>query len=99
MATKAQINAIQSDPRYADLCKCVRQCWDYIGSDLEQCCAEDGAEMTHEMRLEVTIDANRMQMYPGGEIGKASDAFVTELCSAGKYDALMKALKLSNVLY
>jgi len=99
MATKAQISAIQSDPRYGDLCACIEQCWQAIGGDAEQACAEEGIYMKRAGRLEMCIDANRMQMYPGGEIGKASDAFVTELCSAGKYDALMKALKLSNVLY
>lgn len=84
------VAAIQKDPRFNALVSSVHAVWQEIGSDTFACAEECGERVTKESALEGCIDADRLTT-----IGKdkASDSWVEELCKAGDYDKLIKALK------
>jgi hypothetical protein len=83
---------IKQDPRFKQLCADVWACWQSIGHDVEQACAEMDERLTNEMAVESCLDADRMRMYPGGLNGAASADFVREMASAGHYRDLKRAV-------
>lgn len=84
---------IDKDPRFTNLVRAVNSCWQSIGNDIYECAAECGESVTNEQAVESCLDADRLLMYPGGTSGKEANEFVKELCDAGKYSALNKAVR------
>jgi len=92
MVVKTQVTVDVSSSKFIDLKAAVQQCWIYIGSDTEACAQECGERLTNSAAVEGCLDADRLLMYPGGDLGKRANDYVKEVCSAGGYSALHRAL-------
>ena len=48
-----------------DVRQAIYLTWEAIGSDLYQCCEEQGEELDNEGAIECVLDANRIEDYGG----------------------------------